>query len=839
MAELGSFFLGNDGESAPEVRIDMLDFDYVDKCEDVRLMKAIVNKLLSGDEGHYPELNKRAEEKLMSLLPEKERSRIERLKKEVTAEEESEAKENMEQWLHSMGSGSKENAGAGVATTSSNKSKAPPRGSKATAGPSTPPLTAAQISEAEENMSGERQRWVIERERSKGNEFYKCGEFETAFDCYSKCLSLGSHDPRVYTNRAITGIKLNKFKLAEQDCTSALAELVEEDGGEAQIKAFSRRGLARFKMGKYGSAIEDFASAYARKQTPDTLKLLESAKQRFEDVEGHAYGAARIAPGTLVEVEVTMSTKAEVETKVGLLDARPLKVKIGICELSRRVGITMEDSESEADEDEDEAAAEPVTYRKVNIISEDSSDDEEENDDEENDDTTAQQAIELAVQKKEEGNKEMMAGNVQAAIALYGEGLAVLGADPVGSPDVSVALLNNRASAQITAATATAVDGAYIDADTVLSKFDGSNIKALYRRAQALQMKGERALATLDVHKILQLAPNNKQATQMLALLAVETPNTTPIKAVVPEVETIALSTGAIPVTDEDVEAFLCHAVSNLRVQNADALQSDATLLLERFGTKARSPIAADALYLRAMARKLAWTQLAPSLQASTTYVDATVQDFTKTLELNSSHPTAAKDLSAFQDLVKERKRMTHLMPAATATATTAAAAAAAAPAAPAALTPKPTAAVTKATGPKIVSPIKNSTIPTVPKNLYELERVTRGLKASPDAYATYLKSFKKKTFEKVFQDATFNSDLIGIMVSTIATQMCGVDRPFDSAGEDFPAALKLLEGISKLPKMDLTLSLLSKTEVAQLKSALSAIKAALPDKSVELFKGL
>lgn len=270
--------------------------------------------------------------------------------------------------------------------------------------------------------------------------------------------------------------------------------------------------------------------------------------------------------------------------------------------------------------------------------------------------------------------------------------------------------------------------------------------------------------------------------------------------------------------------------MSNLRVQNADALQSDATLLLERFGTKARSPIAADALYLRAMARKLAWTQLAPSLQASTTYVDATVQDFTKTLELNSSHPTAAKDLSAFQDLVKERKRMTHLMPAATATATTTTAAA---------LTPKPAAAVTKGTGPKIVSPIKNSTIPTVPKNLYELERVTRGLKASPDAYATYLKSFKKKTFEKVFQDATFNSDLIGIMVSTIATEMCGVDRPFDGAGEDFPAALKLLEGISKLPKMDLTLSLLSKTEVAQLKSALSAIKAALPDKSVELFKGL
>lgn len=36
----------------------MLDYDFLDKCTDPVLIRAIIRKLRSGDEGHYPHLVK-------------------------------------------------------------------------------------------------------------------------------------------------------------------------------------------------------------------------------------------------------------------------------------------------------------------------------------------------------------------------------------------------------------------------------------------------------------------------------------------------------------------------------------------------------------------------------------------------------------------------------------------------------------------------------------------------------------------------------------------------------------------------------------------------------------
>lgn len=38
--------------------MDMLDYDFLDKCSDPNLIRAIVRKLKSGEEGHYPNLEK-------------------------------------------------------------------------------------------------------------------------------------------------------------------------------------------------------------------------------------------------------------------------------------------------------------------------------------------------------------------------------------------------------------------------------------------------------------------------------------------------------------------------------------------------------------------------------------------------------------------------------------------------------------------------------------------------------------------------------------------------------------------------------------------------------------
>lgn len=56
MAELGDPL--ERGGSAKDVTIEMLDYDFLDKCSDPDLIRAIVRKLKTGEEGNYPDLVK-------------------------------------------------------------------------------------------------------------------------------------------------------------------------------------------------------------------------------------------------------------------------------------------------------------------------------------------------------------------------------------------------------------------------------------------------------------------------------------------------------------------------------------------------------------------------------------------------------------------------------------------------------------------------------------------------------------------------------------------------------------------------------------------------------------
>lgn len=41
-----------------EVTVDMMDYDFLDKCTDTDLLRGIIQRLRSGEEGHYPHLTK-------------------------------------------------------------------------------------------------------------------------------------------------------------------------------------------------------------------------------------------------------------------------------------------------------------------------------------------------------------------------------------------------------------------------------------------------------------------------------------------------------------------------------------------------------------------------------------------------------------------------------------------------------------------------------------------------------------------------------------------------------------------------------------------------------------
>lgn len=82
------------------------------------------------------------------------------------------------------------------------------------------------------------------REKTKGNECFRCGEHETAFHHYSRSIALDPTVPAYFTNRALVSIKLNKFETAEDDCTRALQV-------DAKIaKPWWLRGSARLHRGR-------------------------------------------------------------------------------------------------------------------------------------------------------------------------------------------------------------------------------------------------------------------------------------------------------------------------------------------------------------------------------------------------------------------------------------------------------------------------------------------------------------------------------------------------------------------------------------------------------------
>ena len=106
MAELGNLLgasTSDDSSKAADVQIEWLDYAYVEECSDVKRLRVIVDALNSGEYGCYPDLVAKAEDKMVSLLPEKERLRVQRLRQKATPRDVSIATDDLKQWQQSVG----------------------------------------------------------------------------------------------------------------------------------------------------------------------------------------------------------------------------------------------------------------------------------------------------------------------------------------------------------------------------------------------------------------------------------------------------------------------------------------------------------------------------------------------------------------------------------------------------------------------------------------------------------------------------------------------------------------------------------------------------------------
>ena len=297
-----------------DVITEMLDYDYIDQCNDVNLLRAIYENLLRNELGNFPHLERAVKKKLSALLT-SENEDVDvasQLQEEVNRE-----KLDLQSWIELSSSDSNSNADLVGANDISHppirKMHQVELGAKdqvqeveLTTSPSIKPvfrkenMSTREYFEAwekfdpdsdEENVSEEERSvakllletsakdeteltqlqerldnnrftaaertFMSEREKMKGNELFQIGQIEESMQCYTKSILLDATNAKSFANRALAKMKSSPpdFHGALDDCTSAL------DIDPAYIKALVRRGMVRDELGQFDSAVIDYEAA--------------------------------------------------------------------------------------------------------------------------------------------------------------------------------------------------------------------------------------------------------------------------------------------------------------------------------------------------------------------------------------------------------------------------------------------------------------------------------------------------------------------------------------------------------------------------------------------------
>jgi tetratricopeptide (TPR) repeat protein len=346
---------------------------------------------------------------------------------------------------------------------------------------------------AAEGLSDAQRLFFSEREKEKGNESFRAGEYEDALRFYTRAIELlpaASRDARPWANRAMAHIKLEHWQAAEQDCDRAL-EL-----DPAFSKAYARRGVARHRRGKYAAAIEDFEEALLRDAgNSKLLELLAESRRKFNEVGG--IGAE--GPGKKAET-------------------------------FKKLMIIQDDDEEEQERD---GAGEQATLEPQRVESK--CDSEQHNyDDDDNDATPLVEEVQRApaeppapplaepevvlswVECKRAGTELFRAGDFAGAVEFFGKAVAALHA--THDEEARENLVNCLGNVAVCRKELSQWSAVVETCDRVLS-LSPDNVKALFRRGAALEALARFEPALNDFCQVLRLDPHMKEAGDRISVL--------------------------------------------------------------------------------------------------------------------------------------------------------------------------------------------------------------------------------------------------------------------------------------------------------------------------------
>lgn len=259
------------------IPIQNFEYDHIEKCSDAKELERILQILRSGEEGYFPHLIKAAEERLAIIKP---KSGF--LRKMVPVVNRDDLNEHvldeickdLETWVTDISKHNKELEKRKMNTVecetkvraykeTADKDKGGKNAEKRIRStdypawdkydPDTEILKMDLVEENEKRAAiQEKPRknvqkrvsfnkfateaeasYAAEREKEKGNDFFKAGDYEEALQCYTRSV-LSKPSVNNLNNRAVTYVKLKKYRKALEDCDRVLA--MDSDNLKARLR---------------------------------------------------------------------------------------------------------------------------------------------------------------------------------------------------------------------------------------------------------------------------------------------------------------------------------------------------------------------------------------------------------------------------------------------------------------------------------------------------------------------------------------------------------------------------------------------------------------------------
>ncbi|KAM5156581.1 sperm-associated antigen 1 [Mantella aurantiaca] len=325
-----------------DIPLDHLDYTFIGKCADVKHLEKILRVLRSGEEGHYPDLIAFCEKRIESLSPQSRALRKDKppaTSADFSWEDWNQIDSDFKNFLTDIKLKEQEKSVLEknmddlppIRSFSNNpRSEKPPKKENC-AGNSKVPRDykdwdrfdiEKELSKIDENtektdkpktvinttatkikktmdtsgLSLEQKSFLAQREKEKGNEAFRSGDYEEAISYYSRSLSV-LPSTAAYNNRAQAEIKLKNWQNAFHDCEQVLS--LEPNN----MKALLRRATVNKNLHNYQAALGDLKTVLheepdnpiAKKVLCEVEELLQKEEEEkpkkgrriiIEDVEG-------------------------------------------------------------------------------------------------------------------------------------------------------------------------------------------------------------------------------------------------------------------------------------------------------------------------------------------------------------------------------------------------------------------------------------------------------------------------------------------------------------------------------------------------------------------------